>query len=90
MSIFQSEKDDYIPPAPEPVKKPSTLKIAAATAGALFAVAHIGLLGYLIDRKPHHQQFLQLIFPVVLIHLIKSRQEKMDMRLSIVQMILKF
>ena len=52
MSIFQSEKDDYIPPAPEPVKKPSTLKIAAATAGALFAVAHIGLLGYLIDRKP--------------------------------------
>jgi len=52
MSIFQSEKDDYIPPAPEPVKKPSTLKIAAATVGALFAVAHIGLLGYLIDRKP--------------------------------------
>ena len=52
MSIFQSEKDDYIPPAPEPVKKPSALKIAAATAGALFAVAHIGLLGYLIDRKP--------------------------------------
>jgi len=52
MSIFQSEKDDYIPPASEPVKKPSTLKIAAATVGALFAVAHIGLLGYLIDRKP--------------------------------------
>ena len=52
MSIFQSEKDDYIPPTPEPVKKPSALKIVAATAGALFAVAHIGLLGYLIDRKP--------------------------------------
>ena len=52
MSIFNHEKEDYIPPTPEEPKRPSTFKIIAATAGALFAVAHIGLLGYLIDRKP--------------------------------------
>jgi hypothetical protein len=52
MSIFNHEKEDYIPPTPEEPKRPSTFKMIAATAGALFAVAHIGLLGYLIDRKP--------------------------------------
>tara|TARA_A100001234_G_scaffold132755_1_gene116467 strand:- start:28 stop:660 length:633 start_codon:yes stop_codon:yes gene_type:complete len=52
MSIFNHEKEDYIPSTPEEPKRPSTFKVIAATAGALFAVAHIGLLGYLIDRKP--------------------------------------
>ena len=52
MSIFNHEKEDYIPSTPKETKRPSTFKVIAATAGALFAVAHIGLLGYLIDRKP--------------------------------------
>ena len=52
MSIFNHEKEDYIPSTPKEPKRPSTFKVIAATAGALFAVAHIGLLGYLIDRKP--------------------------------------
>jgi hypothetical protein len=50
MSIFNHEKEDYIPATPEP-KKPSGWKIMISTAGALFAISHIGLLGYLIDRK---------------------------------------
>ena len=32
-------------------KKPSGWKIMISTAGALFAISHLGLLGYLIDRK---------------------------------------
>lgn len=36
---------------PDPPKKPSGWKIMITTAGALFAISHIGLLGYLIDRK---------------------------------------
>ena len=50
MSIFNHEKEDYIPAPPEP-KKPSGWKIMISTAGALFAISHLGLLGYLIDRK---------------------------------------
>ena len=48
MSIFNHEKEDYIPESP---KKPSGWKIIITTAGALFAISHLGLLGYLIDRK---------------------------------------
>ena len=51
MSIFNHEKEDYIPATSEPTKKPSGWKIMISTAGALFAISHIGLLGYLIDRK---------------------------------------
>ena len=51
MSIFNHEKEDYIPATSEPTKKPSGWKIIITTAGALFAISHIGLLGYLIDRK---------------------------------------
>ena len=50
MSVFKQEKDDYIPATTEP-KKPSGWKIMISTAGALFAISHLGLLGYLIDRK---------------------------------------
>ena len=35
----------------EPKKKPSTFKILIGTVGALFAVSHIGLVGYVI-RQP--------------------------------------
>jgi len=50
MSIFNREKEDYIAPTPQP-KKPSGWKIMISTVGALFAISHLGLLGYLIDRK---------------------------------------
>jgi len=50
MSIFNHEKEDYIPTTPQPTK-PSGWKIMISTAGALFAISHLGLLGYLIDRK---------------------------------------
>ncbi len=50
MSVFKQEKNDYIPATTEP-KKPSGWKIMISTAGALFAISHLGLLGYLIDRK---------------------------------------
>jgi len=49
MSIFNHEKEDSI--APTPQKKPSGFKIAITAVGALFAISHLGLLGYLIDRK---------------------------------------
>ena len=49
MSIFNHEKEDYISSSP---KKSSTLKIVAASIGGLFAVAHIGLLGYVIRQEP--------------------------------------
>ena len=51
MSIFNHEKDDYIPEETESGRKPSGWKIIITTAGALFAISHLGLLGYLIDRK---------------------------------------
>jgi hypothetical protein len=50
MSIFNHEKEDYIAPTPQ-TKKPSGWKIMISTVGALFAISHLGLLGYLIDRK---------------------------------------
>ena len=42
MSIFNHEKEDYIAPSPEPVKKPSGWKIIITTAGALFNISHLG------------------------------------------------
>ena len=57
MSIFNHEKEDYIPPTtPEPTKKKSPLKVIAVAAGTLFAVSHIGLLGYLLKEEPRVQQ----------------------------------
>ena len=54
MNLFNSNKEqpgDYLP---EPTKKekPSTFKIFIGTVGALFAVSHIGLVGYLM-RQPY-------------------------------------
>ena len=51
MSIFNHEKEDYIAPTSQP-KKSSTFKMVAASIGGLFAVAHIGLLGYVIRQEP--------------------------------------
>ncbi len=49
MSIFNHEKEDYIP-APEPKQKSTLLKKVAIGVGAVFALSHIGLLGYLVRR----------------------------------------
>ena len=43
----------------EPNKKPSTFKILVGTVGALFAVAHIGLLGYVV-RRPEQPRVPQV------------------------------
>ena len=54
MSIFNHEKEDYIPGTAS--KKKSPLKIIAVAAGTVFAVSHIGLLGYLLKEEPKVQQ----------------------------------
>jgi len=48
MSVFNHEKEDYIPTPPE--KKSSLLKKVAVGAGVVFAVSHIGLLGYVLNK----------------------------------------
>jgi len=53
MSIFNHEKKDYIPTeqVTEHVPSKSPIKGIALGVGILIGVSHIGLLGYLIDRK---------------------------------------
>ena len=57
--MFNKNKEqsgDYYPePTTTPTKKPSGFKTIVSTAGALFAISHLGLLGYLIDRKEEPQ-----------------------------------
>ncbi|CAR63230.1 hypothetical cyanophage protein [Synechococcus phage S-RSM4] len=51
MNLFNSNKEqpgDYFPETKK--EKPSKFKIVAATVGALFAVSHVGLLGYVIHQ----------------------------------------
>ena len=52
--MFNSNKEQPGDYYPEPMKKekPSTFKILIGTLGALFAVSHIGLVGYLM-REPY-------------------------------------
>ena len=55
MKLFNSNKeqpDDYFPETKK--EKPSKFKIVIASVGALFAVSHVGLLGYVIHqpRRP--------------------------------------
>ena len=54
MNLFNSDKEQPGDYYPEPTKKekPSTFKIFIGTVGALFAVSHIGLVGYLM-RQPY-------------------------------------
>ena len=54
MNLFNSNKEQPGDYYPEPTKKekPSTFKIFIGTVGALFAVSHIGLVGYLM-RQPY-------------------------------------
>ena len=56
MSIFNHEKEDYIPSS-EPKQKSTLLKNVAIGVGAAFALSHLGLLGYLVRRpEPPVQQ----------------------------------
>jgi len=55
MNLFNSNKEQPADYFPEPKKeKPSKFKIVIASVGALFAVSHVGLLGYVIHqpRRP--------------------------------------
>ena len=55
MNLFNSNKEQSGDYYPEPKKeKPSKFKIIIASVGALFAVSHVGLLGYVIHqpRRP--------------------------------------
>ena len=55
MNLFNSNKEQRRDYFPEPKKeKPSKFKIVLASVGALFAVSHVGLLGYVIHqpRRP--------------------------------------
>ena len=51
MSIKAPENETDQPVVETIEKKPSGFKIIVSTAGVLFAISHLGLLGYLIDRK---------------------------------------
>ena len=55
MSIFNHEKEDYIP-TPEPKQKTSIVKNVAIGLGAVFAISHIGLLGYVLRPQESVQQ----------------------------------
>ena len=64
MNLFNSKKEqpgDYFP-EPTP-KKSSPLKSVAVAAGAIFAVSHIGLLGYLVKDTPRTPDFPVIQFP---------------------------
>ena len=55
MSIFNHEKEDYIPPT-TPTKTKSPMKIALLALGAVVGISHIGLLGYVLKpQKQVHQ-----------------------------------
>jgi len=51
MGLKTSDETGTVVRVSDSPKKPSGWKIIITTAGALFAISHLGLLGYLIDRK---------------------------------------
>lgn len=62
MSLFNKEKPGDYYPEPKEVKKASGFKIFIGTVGALFAVSHLGLLGYL-TQKPSGPQVPTINIP---------------------------
>ena len=52
MGLKTSDETGTVVRVGDPQKKPSTFKIFIGTVGALFAVSHIGLVGYLM-RQPY-------------------------------------
>ena len=64
MKLFNGKKEEPGDYFPEPtIKKSSPLKAVAITAGALFAISHIGLLGYLVKDTPRTPDFPVIQFP---------------------------
>jgi len=51
MSIFNHEKEDYIPTEQVPSKSKSPIKTIALVLGALVGISHIGLLGYVLNKE---------------------------------------
>ena len=54
-TVKESKPEELVRPA----NKPSTFKILIGTIGALFAVSHIGLIGYVI-RQPDEPPVAQV------------------------------
>ncbi len=73
-------------------KKPPVFKIVVGTVGGLFALAHVGLLGYVIHRpeEPKLPQVPTINIPRGPYSSYTIKAVRMDMKLSIVQTILKF
>ena len=65
--MFNSNKEqpsDYFPAPEKKKEKPSKLKALAIAAGSLFAISHIGLLGYVLkDNTPRVQQIPTINIP---------------------------
>ena len=64
MNLFNGKKEEPAVHVPEPTpKKSSPLKSVAIVAGTIFAVSHIGLLGYLVKDTPRTPDFPIIQFP---------------------------
>jgi len=64
MNLFNGKKEEPAVHIPEPTpKKSSPLKSVAIVAGTIFAVSHIGLLGYLVKDTPRTPDFPVIQFP---------------------------
>ena len=64
MNLFNGKKEEPAVHVSEPTpKKSSPLKSVAIVAGTIFAVSHIGLLGYLVKDTPRTPDFPVIQFP---------------------------
>ena len=64
MNLFNGKKEEPAVHVPEPTpKKSSPLKSVAIVAGTIFAVSHIGLLGYLVKDTLRTPDFPIIQFP---------------------------
>jgi hypothetical protein len=64
MNLFNGKKEEPVVHVPEPTPKKSfPLKSVAIVAGTIFAVSHIGLLGYLVKDTPRTPDFPVIQFP---------------------------
>ena len=51
MSVFNHEKEDYVPPTETSTKKETLIKTIGLIFLGLIGVSHIGLLGYVLNRE---------------------------------------
>ena len=91
MSVFNHEKEDYIPNEQVPSKSP--IKGIALVAGILIGVSHIGLLGYVLNKENPESVQQPPTFNLPrgpYSSYTELKLAKMDMKLNIVQMTLRF